>query len=71
MSGFRFQPQQTNDELAREDLVSDAAHNLMHSFQDLAPAEALTRALVHERSERRVQALFWTDVFSLCVKLAG
>ena len=37
--------------LERHDLVSDAAHNLKSLFQELAPAEALTRALVSERTE--------------------
>jgi hypothetical protein len=49
--------------LQRRDLVNDAAHNLKNVFKELAGAEALTRALVNERTENRDKAKFWVEVY--------
>ena len=46
-----------------EDAVRHAAEVLMASWQDLAGAEALIRALVADRGERKPEALFWIDVY--------
>lgn len=52
--------------VVRRDLVTDAAHNLVQIFADMAPAEALTRALVSERCENRDMARLWVDVYLRC-----
>lgn len=49
--------------LIEKDRVADAAHVLQQAYADLAPAEALTRALVHARIEGRDEAKFWAQVF--------
>lgn len=49
--------------LQRRDLVNDAVHNLKSVFKELATAEALTRALVSERTENPEMAEFWVDVY--------
>ncbi|MEP9372882.1 hypothetical protein [Mesorhizobium sp. KR1-2] len=54
--------------LLRHDLVEDAAHNLVQIFAEMAPAEALTRALVSERSENRDMARLWVDVYLRCCR---
>jgi len=48
--------------------VNDAASSLKSSFDDMAASEALTRALVCERTEQPAKALFWVDVY---LKLSG
>lgn len=35
----------------------------MAAMGDMAGAEALTRALVHDRLEEKRQAMFWVDVY--------
>lgn len=40
-----------------------ARDNLIKVFGDLAGSEALTRALVAERTENRDQASMWLDVY--------
>jgi len=37
--------------------------NLQNVYGDQAPAEALTRALVSERTQDREMAEFWVEVF--------
>ena len=49
------------------DMVVDAVANLLDVWGDLAPAEALTRALVAERTENRAMALRWTHVYLACI----
>lgn len=58
---------QDHDTLADRDLLADAVANLQDVWGDLAPAEALTRALVAERTENREMALRWTRVYLACV----
>ncbi|HWK15596.1 MAG TPA: hypothetical protein VNS02_14450 [Rhizobiaceae bacterium] len=53
--------------MADRDLLADAVANLQDVWGDLAPAEALTRALVAERTENREMALRWTRVYLACV----
>jgi|EndMetStandDraft_4_1072995.scaffolds.fasta_scaffold105462_2 hypothetical protein len=56
---------QSADETAR--LRDGARDTLVNVFGDMAGSEALTRALVAERTERRDQALIWLDVYrSIC-----
>ena len=56
-------------DLMRHDMVADAAHNLRQVFGDTAGAEALTRALVCERTEDRDMARFWTAVYALSAEI--
>lgn len=58
-------------DIEARDMIHDAAHTLIEIFKELAAAEALTRALVNERTENRAEALFWTDVFRRCVECGG
>jgi hypothetical protein len=61
-SKFEMPP---NDEVSR---MRDGARDmLVNVFGDMAGSEALTRALVAERTERRDQAMMWLDVYrSIC-----
>lgn len=43
--------------------VRAAVLNLQNIYSDQAPAEALTRALVSERTQDRKMAEFWVEVF--------
>jgi hypothetical protein len=43
--------------------VRAAVLNLQNIYGDQAPAEALTRALVSERTQDRNMAEFWVEVF--------
>lgn len=43
--------------------VRAAVLNLQNIYGDQAPAEALTRALVSERTQDRKMAEFWVEVF--------
>jgi len=60
-------PCQNIDTPADRDLLVDAVANLQDVWGDLAPAEALTRALVAERTENRDMALRWAHVYLACV----
>ena len=57
----KFDTQRT-DESSR--LRDGAREMLVNVFGDMAGSEALTRALVAERTERRDQAIMWLDVYS-------
>lgn len=48
------------------DDIQCAADVLFDAFEDLAPSEALTRALVAERTEAAYDANFWIDVYRIC-----
>lgn len=43
--------------------VQEAGCSLLSAFEDMACSEALTRALVCERTERTEKARFWVDVY--------
>lgn len=43
--------------------VRAAVLNLQNIYSDQAPAEALTRALVSERTQDRQMAAFWVEVY--------
>lgn len=43
--------------------AQEAGRILMSSFEDLAGSEALTRALVCDRTEQIEKARFWVDVY--------
>ena len=45
------------------DLASDATANLLAAYEHLAASEALTRALVCERTEKSRKADFWVQVY--------
>lgn len=49
------------------DIVVDSANNLLDIWGDLAGSEALTRALVAERTENREMAKRWAQVYFACV----
>ena len=46
-----------------EEAVSQAASGLKTSWHDMAGSEALIRALIAERSQRTIEALFWVRVY--------
>jgi len=46
-------------------LADQAKRTLTEIYQDLAPSEALTRALVSERDGHREVAEMWVDVYQL------
>jgi len=46
-----------------DELADQAKRALVEIYQDLAPSEALTRALVSERDGNRETALMWTAVY--------
>lgn len=46
-----------------ERLADAAAANLRAIYEDMATAEAITRALVSERTEQPDRADFWVSVF--------
>ena len=48
---------------SRENLVRDATANLLDAYEHLAASEALTRALVCERTEKGPKADFWVQVY--------
>lgn len=60
-------PCQNIDTPADRDLLVDTVANLQDVWGDLAPAEALTRALVAERTENRDMALRWARVYLACI----
>jgi hypothetical protein len=49
---------------APDNLVSAAAINLANVYGEEACGEALVRALVNERTQRREDARFWVDVYA-------
>jgi len=55
------------EDMPDRDLLADTVANLLDVWGDLAPAEALTRALVAERTEKRDMALRWTHVYLACI----
>lgn len=46
-----------------DELIDQAKRTLVEIYRDLAPSEALTRALVAERDGNRDVALMWTAVY--------
>lgn len=52
-----------NDNDAPPVSVQEAGRSLLSAFEDLACSEALTRALVCQRTERIEKARFWVDVY--------
>ena len=49
---------------APDNLVTAAAKNLANIYGDEACSEALVRALVNERKQKRDDARFWVDVYA-------
>lgn len=68
MHALTTHPCQDSGMIADRDLLADAVANLQDVWGDLAPAEALTRALVAERTENRDMAFRWTQVYLACIK---
>jgi hypothetical protein len=54
------------DDAERRVLARQAADSLCAIFRELAPSEALTRALVAERTECPLGADFWIAVYQRC-----